>query len=440
MRRVHLVLLASMLTTTGATLAACGGDDTSNSGSGGGSGGTTSSSTTAGPGGSGGGDAGADVDNGAPSDHYPAPHSKPPQVVNCGGPVMDAPNVYPIYFQDDSLPFIDDVQTFVNGLGAQPYWPAVATEYGVGALTPHDGIHVAEDSPGNISDNDVQSWLLGHIADGSFPAPDGNTLYAIFYTANTVISMSGGGMNSRSCFDFGGYHNDVQLPSGQLAAYAVIPRCSNFDGFMGIDAVTAAASHEFIEAATDPFPSSNTPGYCQVDNDHIYWLFALGGGETGDMCAQDLSSFTKFAPFDYTIQRSWSNQSAFSSHDPCVPIPAGSGPYFNAAPVLTDTIDILGTQIHGVKIPANQTGVVEVDLFSDGDTGGPWDVDAFDFAQLTGQGSELAFQWDRTSGQNGEKLHLSITVVQESQYHAEIFFITSRKNGVEHSWVGIVGN
>lgn len=60
-----------------------------------------------------------------------------------------------------------------------------------------------------------------------------------------------------------------------------------------------------IEAVTDPFPDSQ-PGYGQVDEGHLYWAFVIGGGELGDLCAQDRDAFTKFPGLDYVFQRSWS--------------------------------------------------------------------------------------------------------------------------------------
>jgi len=107
----------------------------------------------------------------------------------------------------------------------------------------------------------------------------------------------------------------------------------------GIDAVTATGSHEIVEAATDPFPQSMgaAPGYSQPDEAHLYWLFGLGGGETGDMCAQQPGAFTKFAELPYVVQRTWSNIAAKQGHDPCVP-PLPGEVFFNSVPVLNDTI------------------------------------------------------------------------------------------------------
>jgi hypothetical protein len=48
--------------------------------------------------------------------------------------------------------------------------------------------------------------------------------------------------------------------------------------------------------------------------------------------------------------------------------------------------DVLALFWKGVKIPVGQSKTIELDLFSDGDTGGPWLVDVKDYsAQQPGQ-------------------------------------------------------
>jgi hypothetical protein len=225
-------------------------------------------------------------------------------------------------------------------------------------------------------------------------------------------------------------------------AYAVIPRCADFDGFGGIDAVTAAASHELVEAVTDPYPMVD-PGYAQIDDSHFYWLRVLGGGELADLCAQQLSSFTKFSELDYTVQRSWSNQAAAGLHDPCAPSLPGLS-YFNSAPVLPDTITVSfgGPTIDykGIQIALGETKDVEIDLFSDGPTNGPWSVMAYDVKDLFGQPKALDLTLDRTTGRNGEKLYLTIKVLIEGKHKTESFLLVSKLGDQQNLWIGIVGS
>jgi hypothetical protein len=423
---------------------------------------TTSSTTTAAAGGMGAGgaaqgggagtggrepvDAGPDVDEGAPSDVYPAAHAKAPKVVSGGGPVLSTPDVYPVFFAGDDPTVAPKIEDFTSKLGATEYWAAVGKEYQVGPATGHPVIQLQEAAPAQLDDSAIQTWLADKLNsdDPAFPKADDQTLFALYYPSNVTITLQSPQGPSTSCVEFGGYHSSIVLDDAhkQLSvAYAVLPRCGDFGGLTGLDALTATASHEILEASTDPYPMT-MPAYGQVDDQDIYWMFALGGGEVADMCAQNRGAFGKVPGFDYVVQRSWSNKAAAHSHDPCVPAPAGEA-YFNAAPVLPDTITLGGfggqLEVKGVNIKVGESKTVEVDLFSDAKAP-PWKVMATDYAKLVGGKANLDFSWDRDEGQNGEKLHLTIKALSKNQYGASIFFLTSYSGQKQNLWVGFVGN
>jgi hypothetical protein len=429
-------------------LAACSGSTEvatsgTTSGSGGAGGGATTSttsvtSTTSSTG------TGGMLDNGMPSDVYPAPHPKPPIVINYGGPVLAAPKIVPVFFSNDDSSFVTAQADFVAKIGATNYWTAVTSEYGVGPATSTDPVMLTETATGTIDDNDIQNWLAGKLNgdDPAFPPADDNTVYLLTYPAGATITAQG----AAGCQEFGGYHSNITLDAAhgsQNVAYAVIPRCASFGDLQGIDGVTGTTSHELVEAATDPYPML-TPAYAMMDDQHIYWLrLLLGGGETGDMCAQFDGVFTKFTELNYVVQRSWSNKAALAGHDPCQPTLPNSV-YFNAAPDLKEnvTASIQGQQVivKGAKIALGETKTIDLDLFSDGDTGGPFDVEVKDMAAVFGQTPRLGLTLDRTSGQNGEKLHLTITVMSEGKNKTESFIVVSSLNGQRNFWVGIVGS
>lgn len=451
MRSFHFAAFAALASLAGT---ACDGDvqveaSSSNtaaggSGASGGSGGAAGSgaggalpSTTTGTAGT--GDTGPDI--GKPSDMYPAAHPDLPKVAHYGGPVLAAPKVQPIYFSNDLDGFTDKLTDFTNKVGLTQYWKAVTEEYGVGPLTGLPPVKVAEAATGTITDADIQAWLADKLNSNSpeFAVPDDNTLYAIFYPPGLTISEQG----SKSCSDFGGYHSNLQLDANHQyleVPYAVMPRCPSFGGLQGIDAVTGTASHEYIEAATDPLPMTS-PAYALTDDAHIYWVRALGGGETADLCAQDPDSFTTFDELPYVVQRSWSNKAAAEGHDPCVPQHAGDV-YFNAAPVMNDTI-VFGiggfqTNVKGVKIAEGESKTIDVALFSDA----PSDlinVKAYDYSALIGGQPRLSFNLDADKGLNGQTLHLEITVDSASKNNTELFLLISSIGDQQNWWVGVVG-
>jgi hypothetical protein len=386
------------------------------------------------------------LDNGKYSTDYPAPHPDPPQVISGGGRVLSKPVFVPVFFSNDDSQIKAGIKDFASKVGATKYWEAAVGEYGVGAGTSGMPVELAETAMGTLSDAQIQAWLGGKLNgdDPAFPVPGPGTIYILYYPDGVTITLSGGfGGAQTSCVNFGGYHSNIVLDArhgNRPVPYAVIPRCADFAGNGGIDALTGTSSHELVEASTDPFPQT-APAFAQVDDDHLIWEFALGGGETGDMCAQERSSFTKFAELDYVVQRSWSNAAAMAGHDPCVPT-IGNPVYFAAVPVLEDTISLGGGMFStaGVQIPVGESRVVELDLFSDGPLGGPMTVRVVDLAQLQGGASNLKFALDRTTGLNGEKLHVTITTLRQGQFGANAFAVTASRGGVTHNWFGLVGS
>jgi len=381
-------------------------------------------------------DTAPDVDNGSPSSTYPAFTIDAPQVENYGGAILTAPKVVPIYFGNDDTTFTGNITSFLNQLAASTYWPAVATEYGVGAITIEPVVQLTDDAPTTIDDTAIRTWLASEVTDPSWPtadANDPNTIFAIFYPTGTTVTLQG----ESSCQSFGGYHDAFPQNSASIT-YAVVPRCANFNGLVGINAVSGAASHELIEASTDPHPEQDA-AYAQVDDNHIIFELVGGGGEVGDMCVSAQNAFYQPTDINADVQRIWSNANAKAGHNPCVP--TNGTPYFNAMPVLADSVTITGLgTTQGVSIPIGQSKTIEVDLFSDAPTSGPWTVSATDLGGEQQGNTELSFAWDRTTGQNGEKLHLTITAVAKSQYGAEAFIIDSQLGASHNFWAGIVGN
>jgi hypothetical protein len=277
--------------------------------------------------------------------------------------------------------------------------------------------------------------------------PYGDAIFVIHYPAGVTITFSDGmGAVESSCQNFGGYHDALTLDGAhgnQQVAYAVLPACGNDWGETGVDATTAAESHELVEAVTDPHPDT-LPAYVSVDHHHVYWESFYGGGELGDMCTPLPGVFTTFPDLPYAVQRTWSNASAMAGHDPCVPPLAGSV-YFNAAPELTDEViaTVYGQQYgtEGVKIPVGATRTIALDLFSDADTGGPFSVDVTNAGAYFGDfQSDVTFTLDNPGGENGQRLYLTITVNVAGPDDTETFLVTSTLGETQNDWLGIIGN
>jgi hypothetical protein len=386
-----------------------------------------------------GADAGADTSVPVEAGPFaPASHPAAPQVESYGGSVMASPKIVPIFFTgDDSMQ--KQIEQFLAQLPGSGYWSAATGEYGVGQPTIAPTI-ISSDTP-PITDDALQTWLVS-MTDGThkeWPTPDANTLYAVFLPDGVTITIPQWG---KSCQGFGGYHSEGTSKQSQSIVYALMPRCASFGQLKGVDALTTTLSHELVEAVTDPADQSN-PAYALPDKDHYVWAL-VPLSEVGDMCTYEPQSNQRLVG-NFMVQRTWSNASAKAGHDPCVPLL--TDPYFNSVPVLDEnvTINFGGQggqgQTKGVKIPVGTSKTIEVDLFSDAPTT-DWTVQAIDMQSYFYGGSpDLTFTWDQQSGNNGDKLHLTITREKKGQYNGSEFIFYSQKGiKIANLWFGFVSN
>lgn len=380
-------------------------------------------------------------------------HPALPQLVNgMKGPVLVAPKVhyvfYPQYANEAAL------QDFAKAVSGSSYWNETTSEYGIGALAYAGTTDLTETPPMTIGQVDLQTWVGNEIKAGAFGMPDPQAIYTIVYPKETLITqpnpVSSIFGEIKSCTNFGGYHQNVTV-DGVDYAYAVVATCGS------LGSVTETISHEWVEAATDPLVTAGSTftltggpksAFFGPDQDHLIWSL-LSGGEAGDLC-NAVGPNVVFTPPDIKqpVQRTWSNKAAAQSHDPCVP--SSGEVFFDSAPVLTETVSfdstITGKVVSkGVTIGRDESKTIDVVLFADGDTGGPWtltvdDVLATNYKQY-GIQPTLAFSWDRDppSGQNGDVLHLTITVTGPSLVsRAHAFMIGSWKNNRHTYWPGLV--
>ena len=216
------------------------------------------------------------------------------------------------------------------------------------------------------------------------------------------------------------------------AAYAIMPSC-------GSGLATHSASHEFIEAATDPHPQKIGTFYLWNDA----WAGA-GGGECADLCEGrgSVKEGTK------TVSRSWVNQAAAESKDPCQPTDPALL-YFGAA-VETEKVMIVDakdpTNDHEsdgyVTVKAGESRDVPVVVFSEAKL--PSDLEL-----VVGKRSQTSMDphnvdpilkgvdvsLDRKTGRNGVHVKLSIKVAAGTPAGDDPFVVRAMLGASDyHSW------
>jgi hypothetical protein len=316
---------------------------------------TTSTATTIPP--AGGHDAGC-----APSENAGTAGFPFPPMTTSGGSLITALKLVNIIFPTESSEAMPStVAAFGDPLASTCYWDAVRAGYCQSGTTGcvgdgPTGVTIQLSTPAAAMYTDpfntvgtLPTFLQGLITAGTVPAPDDNTLYAMYFPESTIIDMGG----AKSCQAFDGYHSGMQM-GNQNVWYAVINECSvpQGAGITTFQNTTLTASHEAIEAATD----SNNGYYLDLTNESTWgWSDVQGGGEVADLCVDPFGlGLDEFTENGFTAQRSWSILNASAGKNPCVPIPAGEV-YFNA---------YSKNSVLVMDVGASKT--VEVDALADG--------------------------------------------------------------------------
>jgi N-acetylneuraminic acid mutarotase len=171
-----------------------------------------------------------------------------------------------------------------------------------------------------FQNSDVVAYIQAVIAAGG-PQPNGNTLYLLYLPEQGALASS-----------FGGYHSPFPSDSTtQGDSFAAVQWGGVYPPMTQFDLLTTTASHEVLEASTDPAhnglcvgPSSAEPWTTSV------WASLQSGHiETGDLCEGTITE-ESYEDAGLYYQRIFSNPIAEDGGDnPCVP--QEPGPYYGVS-------------------------------------------------------------------------------------------------------------
>jgi hypothetical protein len=253
-------------------------------------------------------DANADRAMGDAPSFQPAPHSPWPQFPS--GKTLAPFDLVPIVAANETR--ATDLFNFSDQLVSGAWWSAVGQDYALGASQP--GPHVTGATlPSGIDVTQLDGFVTQALAGAH--APNGHTFYHLFIPDG--VTILDGGQPAAYC---GAHHAYGGL--GDLVGFT--QRCAYLPS--RFDTVTNTASHEVIEAATDP-----TGGYALGTLGSMPWQRSIWSAyeATGEVEVGDLCDGTVFLDGGFNYQRSWSNSAARAGGDPCVP--ALAAPYMNAS-------------------------------------------------------------------------------------------------------------
>jgi hypothetical protein len=348
----------------------------------------------------------------APTPATPFPF---PPVVDFGDPVIAAPKIVSVTFSTESA--ASQLAAFGDALASTCYWDVIRAGYcdsgSTGCIGDGPaGVTIGLSTPPASSYTDpgggggtLQTFLQGLITANTVPAPDDNTIYALYFPMSTSIDQDG----AKSCQDFDGYHGSMTIGS-QNVFYAVIPECTApqmTPQITTLQNTTITASHEAIETATDGNTNGNGGYYLDVNNsESTYGWDDVQGGEVADLCVDPfLLGLDEFTENGFIAQRIWSVPNAAAGKNPCVPIPTGEV-YFNTYPEKTTLVMDVGT---------SQT--ITVHALADG-TMPAWTLLPQDWTDYSGQTTYLSFSFGdggptQTQVSSGDAVSLTITLTAD---------------------------
>ncbi|HSO36655.1 MAG TPA: hypothetical protein VLT33_29220 [Labilithrix sp.] len=372
------------------------------------------------------------VDHGAPSTKYPAFAPAMGQLANNGGTVLKNPVIVTVTWAGDDK--VDDLESLGDTIGASPYWLATTSEYGAGAAVsgPENHVRLPDAAPASMSDTELSTFVSTNVANGTFPTPTtGDPVYILHLQKATKLLLNG---QSACAQGVGGYHDSTKVGIKSVA-YAIVPRCGS-----SFDMVTVSASHELVEAASDPYPRLR-PAWSGFGSDDLSWeFFQQFQSENGDACEfyrdSDLRPGTE-SGLAFTVQRSWSNKSAAAGHDPCVPAFKNTT-FFNTTPLDLEDVEVdlsaIGGDLattKGYKVPVGSTRTIPLGLYSDGPTTA-WSIRASAGGIASRQVANVELKLDIESGENGQKAYLTISVNEAGKTGSELISIVSTKGSTSH--------
>ncbi len=214
------------------------------------------------------------------------------------------PNVPSFFSQVTNSSYFD----WLSEYSANGRWIRRGTfvnRYTITPSAPNDGspCTIGGQSLSCIDDTNISDELTQQINATNLPAPDADTLSFVFFPQSKAITAGA----DNSVQTFCAYHSTVQFSVSMNLRYAVMPYSANDNGCgpnLGIGNTQSVASHELVEAVTDP-----DVGLATGPAAPLAWYDAQNG-EISDICNGMQTDLTGADSNVYKVQLNWSNQNS----------------------------------------------------------------------------------------------------------------------------------
>jgi hypothetical protein len=222
-------------------------------------------------------------------------------LTNFGGPTLTHVSVHPVFWNANTQ-FQANINAFYKGITASALFDLLSQYSGIGRGSGVNGI-VDNRTTTRVSDAAIHTELNRLFTAGTLPAPNASNYYPVHFPAGVTITAPDG---SRSCQVFCAYHG-TYVRNGVNVNYGVIPdqggSCAGGCGrnAQRVNNMDSVASHELIEAVTDP-----AVGLATVFGPPLAW-YDRTNGEIGDICNGQQGTTVGGDGVTYVIQLEFSN-------------------------------------------------------------------------------------------------------------------------------------
>ena len=277
----------------------------------------------------------------------------PPALLYFGGAVIPNVQVYTVFY--GNVTYKDEINRFYNDVVNSSFidwlseYNTPSESIGRGSFIGSYTYTYANKIKSSIDDTaDITTFLFDLIQSGTIH-PNKNTLYTIHLAPKVSVTKQ----KSKSCVDFCAYHATLDISkiykNFPYLYYTVVPDLSGAcKGLCGsslsvFDNTCSIASHELIEAITDP----------GVGLGKLAW-YDPSNGEISDICNMQQSSLIINSATKYTVQKQWSN-----SQKNCIIDMVSTVPVIPAQPVQTSS-QATGATVKVTKVTKIVTKTVYV--------------------------------------------------------------------------------
>jgi hypothetical protein len=218
-----------------------------------------------------------------------------------GGPTLTHVSVHPVFWNANTQ-FQTNINAFYKGVTNSTLYDMLHQYSSIGRGSGVNGF-VDNRTTTSLSDGALHTELNRLFTAGSLPLPNASNYYPIHFPSGVSITAPDG---SRSCVQFCAYHG-TYVRSGVNVNYGVIPDqgggCAGGCGrnAQRVNNMDSVASHELIEATTDP-----AVGLATTFAAPLAW-YDRNNGEIGDICNGQQGTTVGGDGVTYVIQLEFSN-------------------------------------------------------------------------------------------------------------------------------------